>query len=60
MGYASNALKKLWSYESINKLRKKGCGLVNCPMGSKGRIPLREEMDRIINRDLKADGSMIE
>jgi len=37
----------LWSPESIEKLKRKGCGVMNCRSGLGGRNPAGAEIDQI-------------
>lgn len=48
MWYEAQRFLELWSPESIDQLKRKGCGVMNCRSGLGGHRPVGVEIDRIL------------
>lgn len=50
----SNLISELWTPETIEKLRLRGCGLINFRSRSGDQKSIREEIQQIIDHKLDA------
>lgn len=43
-------MQKIWSEKHVLKLKKEGCGMINCRSKLRSRNPVRDEIQQILDQ----------